>query len=467
MSSAPIDALLREGEGHVQSGRFGAGEACATAVLQRQPRNARAHYLLGLSSLFQQRPAQALPHMEQAVRHDRVNAQYHFTSSLCLAALGRADEAIVGYRRALQFRPQFFEALANLGSVLEGSGRFAEAAEAYRRALALRPGEPLVLNGLGLCELALGRPAEAVAALEQALASRPDFASAMNNLATALGKLDQGPRAIELLRRAVALRPEFVEAWVNLGEQHYIARDDAEAIRSFDRVLALDPGNEEIRYLRNSIAGVAMDRAPNQFVENFFDRFAPQFDRRLAGDLEYRTPEAAAQMLRPWLAGRSDLRVADLGCGTGLSGVHVRPHAAFLAGVDLSAGMLERARERGIYDELSRSEITAFLERSAPASWDLVLALDVFVYVGNLEPVLRACGAALAAGGRFVFSVERLEGTRGDFALARTGRYAHSRDYVARAAAAAGLQIAQSQPTVIRKEEGAPVQGDLYALEKG
>jgi len=462
----PIETLLAEGEGHVHSGRFAAGEACAQSVLQRQPRNARAHYILGLASLFQKRPADALPHMEQALRQDRVNAQYHFASSVCLAALGRAEEAVTGYRRALQFRPQFFEALANLGSVLEGLGRFAQAAEVYRKALVLRPDEPLVLNGLGLCELALGRPAEAVAALERAVALRPDLATALNNLATALGKMGQGARAIELLRRAVEARPSFVEAWVNLGEQLYMARDDAAAVESFDRALALDPGNDEIRYVRNSIAGVAMDRAPDRFVENFFDRFAADFDRRLAGDLEYRTPEVVAGMLRPWLEARSGLRVADLGCGTGLSGAVVRARAAFLAGVDLSAKMLEQARARGIYDELSQSEIAEFLGRSAPGSFDLALALDVFVYVGNLEPVMRACAAALAPGGRFVFSVEHLDDAHGDFKLARTGRYAHSRTYVEGLGAAAGLRLAQSQPTVIRKEDGVPVPGELYAFER-
>lgn len=466
MSSRPVEALLEEGEGHVHSGRFAPAEACAASVLQRQPRNARAHYILGLSHLFQQRPGEALERIEQALRNDRVNAQYHFASAACLAALGRAEEALSGYRRALQFRPKFFEALANLGNLLENARRFGEAAEAYRKALALRPREALVLNGLGVCELALGRPAEAAAVLERALEAQPELATALNNLATAAGKLGDGPRAIALLRRAVALRPQFVEAWVNLGEQLYMTREDTGAVESFDRALALDPANDEIRYLRNSIAGVGMERAPDQFVANFFDRFAADFDRRLTGDLEYRTPEVLAGMLQPWLAPRGGLRVADLGCGTGLSGIFVRPKAARLAGVDLSSKMLELARARGIYDELEEAEIAAYLRRQAAGSLDLALAVDVFVYVGNLGEVMAACAAALAPGGLFAFSVEHLDPGAEDFRLARTGRYAHSPDYIARLAQSAGLVLAQSLPTVIRKEDGAPVHGDLYILEK-
>ena len=467
MSSArPIDAVLAEGEAHVHAGRFAQAEACVAHVLERQPRNPRAHYIRGLSALFQRRPAEGIAALEQALRTDRVNPQLHFVQGLCLAGAGRVDEAIASYRRALQYRPQFFEALANLGNLYETHGQFDAAADCYRRALALRPDEALLLNGLGLCEMARGRPAEALPLLERAVSLRADFDSAMNNLATCLGKLGRGPEAIAWLQRAVALRPGFAEAWINLGEQLYIARRDAEAVAALDRALALDPANDGVRYLRDSMAGKQVDRAPDAFVANFFDRFAPDFDRRLTEDLQYRTPQVVAGHLAPWLATRSGLRVVDLGCGTGLSGLILKGKTRELVGVDLSAGMLEEARKREIYDALEQSEIAAFLQQRAPASVDLAMALDVFVYVGNIEPVVTACAAALAPGGLFVFSVERLDDAARDFALARTGRYAHARAYVERLAAHAGLAVSAVTPTVIRNEDGKPVQGDLYTLAK-
>jgi predicted TPR repeat methyltransferase len=462
----PIDGVLAEGEAHVHAGRFAQAEACVSHVLQRQPRNARAHYLRGLAALFQRRPADGIAPLEQALRTERVNPQLHFVMGLCLAGSDRVEEAIASYRRALQYRPQFFEALANLGNLYETHGRFDEAAEIYRRALALRPDEALVLNGLGLCEMSGGKFAEALPRLERAVALRGDFDSAMNNLATCLGKLGRNAEAVQWLQRAVELRPAFTEAWINLGEQLYIARRDAEAVAALDRALALDPGNEGVRYLRDAMAGVRVDRAPDAFVAGFFDRFANDFDRRLTQDLGYRTPQVAAEHLAPWLATRRDLRVLDLGCGTGLSGAIVREHARELVGVDLSEGMLEQARRRGIYDSLERSEIAAFLARRPPGSVDLAIALDVFVYVGNIEPVVTGCAGVLAPGGRFVFSVERLDVAGGDFALARTGRYAHARAYVERLAAAAGLAMESVLPTVIRTENGAPVQGDLYTLTR-
>lgn len=463
----PVAQVLREAERLVHEGRFAEGERRASEALQREPANPRARYVLGLSALLQKRPAEALAHMEKAAAADPRDAQFHFGCGACLAALGRVDDSVLAYRRALELRPAFFEAAANLGNVLENAGRYAEGAAAYRQALALRADEPLVLNGLGRCELECRNPSAAAAALERALVLRPDFASAMNNLANAVGRLGDRQRAVELLRQAVKIRPDFVEAWHSLAERLYMLHQDAAALEAYDRVLALDPSNGIARHTRDAIAGAAADRAPDDYVRTFFDNFAPEFDRRLTEDLEYRTPARMAEFLAPWLEGRQGLRIADLGCGTGLSGVSMRPRAAFLAGVDLSPRMLERARERSIYDALDCEEIVAWLGRREPASFDLVLAVDVLVYVGNLEPVVHACAGALAPGGLFAFSVERLEPDGGqDFRLARTGRYAHADDYVRRLAPSAGFRLEGSAQADLRKDEGKPVRGTLYALRK-
>jgi predicted TPR repeat methyltransferase len=466
-ATVPVAEVVREAERLVHEGRFADGERRAAQALAREPANARARYVLGLSALMQRRPADALAQMERAAAGDPANAQYHFGRGACLASLGRVDESVQAYRRALESKPAFFEAAANLGNVLENAGRFAEAAAAYRQALAVRADEPLVLNGLGRCELEGRNLAAAAAALERALALRPDFATAMNNLANVVGRLGDRERAVRLLRDAVRLRPDFAEAWEALAHRLYMMHDDAGALEAFDRVLALDPSNGLARHTRDAMAGAAAQRAPDEYVRRFFDSFAPEFDQRLVGQLEYRTPERMAEFLAPWLEGRAALRVADLGCGTGLSGIAMRPRAAFLAGVDLSPGMLDRARERAIYDELDCAEIVAWLEKRPSASFDLVLAVDVLVYVGNLEPVARACARALLPGGLFAFSVERLEAPGGEgFRLARTGRYSHADDYVRGIARSAGLEVAASLAADLRKDDGKPVRGTLYALAK-
>src|SRR5262249_8995897 len=103
------------------------------------------------------------------------------------------------------------------------------------------------------------------------------------------------------------------------------------------------------------------------------------------------------------------LDVLDLGCGTGLCGAQFRPWARTLMGVDQSAGMLARARARGIYDELTESDLASALRKYADR-FDLIVASDVLLLVGDLAPVFDAVARALHPGGRFAFTVDIAEG---------------------------------------------------------
>ena len=481
MSQAELlERLIHEGDALLKAGRYAEGEARAREVLARAPKNAGAQYLLGLSALMQNRHADALAYFDGALRTERVNPQLHFMAALCQGGMGRVEEAIASYRRALQYQPEFVEARANLGYLLEQSGRMEEAAECYRRTLAQAPDEWVALNRLGYCERLIGEPEASLATLGRALAINPRSAATLNEMALTLLQLGRTPEAIARLREAVAADDAFAPGWANLAKLLYVEHlgaaqaaeasgsappDPAPVLECFDRLLEFDPANVEFRYLRDGLAGVRVERPPDAYIQSFFDRFAPRFEERLLGELGYSAPDVVARFLAPWLAARKDLRVADLGCGTGLSGAFARAHAASLTGVDLSGAMLEIARGRGLYDELVREEIGEWLARQPAGGIDLALALDVFIYVGTLDRVLQAAAAALAPGGRFVFTIEELAGP-GDFKLLPGGRYAHAPEYVMAAAQAAGFAGVQSEPFDIRHEAGRPVRARIYALEK-
>lgn len=482
MSQAEVlQRLIHEGDALLKAGRFAEGEARAREILAHQPKNAGGQYLLGLSALMQERHGDALAYFDGALRTDRVNPQLHFMAALCQGSLGRADEAIASYRRALQYQPEFIEARANLGYLLEHAGRLEDAAESYRRALALDPNEWMTLNRLGYCERLLGRAEQSIEVLRRATALRPGSAATHNEIALSLLQLERTEEAIASLRAAVAAEPGFAEGWANLAKLLYVRHleavqegeragaappDPAPVVECFDRLLEFDPANAEFKYLRDSIAGARVDRPPDRYIESFFDRFAPRFDTRVVEELRYAAPAVAERILQPRLGGRSGLRVVDLGCGTGLSGGFLRPHAGSLVGVDLSAAMLERAQARGIYDELVREEIGDYLARGGAERFDVAIALDVFIYVGDLERVMGAVATALAPGGIFAFSIEELAAAAGDFALLPAGRYAHAPGYVTAAAERAGLRIAGSDAFDIRHEAGKPVAARLFVVER-
>ncbi|MBX9634417.1 MAG: methyltransferase domain-containing protein, partial [Magnetospirillum sp.] len=140
----------------------------------------------------------------------------------------------------------------------------------------------------------------------------------------------------------------------------------------------------------------------------------------------------------------------------------LKPLAARLDGIDLSQAMVAKAAERGLYDELVVGElVTALRERTA--SYDLVVAADVLVYLGDLEPVLAAAHAALKPGGSFAFTVEKTDEAE-TYVLGAKQRYAHAAAYVTARAEAAGFQIALLEDAVTRRDADQDVPGLVAVL---
>ena len=149
----------------------------------------------------------------------------------------------------------------------------------------------------------------------------------------------------------------------------------------------------------------------------------------------------------------------DLGCGTGLLGAALAQAGATITGIDLSAEMMALAAARGHYAQLVKGDLVEHMRAAGAATFDAVLAADVLVYIGDLEPVFEGAARVLAPGGLFAFSVEALE--TGDFALRPNGRYVHSAGYVRAVAARQSLSERSFERIRVRIEYGIPVEGWL------
>jgi predicted TPR repeat methyltransferase len=110
---------------------------------------------------------------------------------------------------------------------------------------------------------------------------------------------------------------------------------------------------------------------------------------------------------------------------------------------------------------LQQGEILACL-RDQVGSHDLFTAADVFVYLGDLAPVLRAMAERARPDALLVFTTEQSNGS--GFTLQSNGRYAHARDYVESAARAAGFSTLECTAVELRLEHGAPVPGFCFVM---
>ena len=130
----------------------------------------------------------------------------------CYLNMGKYDEALAGFDRAIELRPNSALALNDRGVILRKLGRYEEAVATYDRAIALQPDYALAFNNRGNSLERLGRFEEAVASFDSALALSPDYAISHYNRGLALHGLRRWGEAIASHERAVVLRREFAEA---------------------------------------------------------------------------------------------------------------------------------------------------------------------------------------------------------------------------------------------------------------
>jgi predicted TPR repeat methyltransferase len=272
--------------------------------------------------------------------------------------------------------------------------------------------------------------------------------------------LGRGEEAFRAFERAMQIDPDLEPPYVNLG--HLLERSGrtAEACALYAR--AHERGLTEGLFQHHLAAAArkTTSASPPEWVRSTFDNFAPSFDAHLR-QLGYSVPEQLAAMLLAQDTGPFD--IVDLGCGTGLCGQALTSCKRRLVGVDLSERMLVEARRLNVYDALYVAEIQAWLAQAPAASCDVLVAADVFIYIGALEEVFAQVHRMLRLDGWVAFSIEEFGGT--NYRLQPTGRYAQSCDYV-HGLAGTGFTIAADHRCVIRKEDGVPVDGCLYLLRR-
>lgn len=497
-----------------QAGDLPGAETLYRQVLQADPRDLNALFRLAVVCQIQGRAAEATPLYQQLLTLQPGSVQALNNLGLTLATLDRLDEALTACQEAVRLRSDCAEFHNNLGTVLNTMGRLDQAAEAFRRALTLdarylaawrnqgmlqlklaeakripttphprrpddahldeavhclraaftlQPMNPMIANSLGIALFSLGQTAEAGDCFQRALTLRPDDADTGLHLARVWTSLKKWPEAVSCLRHVIGYHPTDVRALSALGEIYaYHLPNPAEALQYYQRAAAVAPHDAKIRLMIEALSETStLAQLPAEHMIREYDAWAEGWD-----DVVKERGDRSQVWLREALEpAQTQLDILDLGCGTGLCGAPFRPWARTLVGVDQSAGMLAQARARGIYDELIESDLTAAVQRHAER-FDLIVASDVLLLIGDLGPLFHGVARVLRPGGRFAFTVDLLDG-EGDYRLSIWLHYAHSRAYVARLAHEVALEIVSVRDVINPRDNGGSAAGLVVVLRKG
>ena len=362
----------------------------------------------------------------QALEMDAQNTEMHYNLALTYEKQNKLDKALTEFTKTIELDPKHLEALISLGRVYEEQGEDQRAISAYQRAIKVDP-----------------RAKEA-----------------HMNLGNMLVKYYMYDKAVICYRNALIIDPDEVSAYEGLGDSFKELNKLDESESYYKK--ACDLGSNMARHFLAVVKDVSTEIAPREYVKELFDGYAEDFEDHLRESLSYRTPELLYEAFTKVFNEKKHIRKAvDLGCGTGLAGVVFQPVASCIDGVDLSPSMLEQAKKKKIYSELHDADIVEYL-KVCGIKYDLFIATDVFVYIGNLSPVLTAIRDTAARGAYLVFSVESTE--EEGFLLQRTGRYAHSDSYIRKLARASGFDVVAMEAAQLRKEEDAWIQGRIIIL---
>lgn len=390
-------------------------------------------------------------------------AKAHFLAGNQHFEAGRLEAALSDYEAALVLVPGRPSVLGNLGVTLCRLGQWARAIEVLDATLLADPTHRDAWAALGLCREARGDWAGAAHALRQAIALGALLPSLHLALSHCELRQNRWKEALRALDDALAIDPREPEVWSQRGHLMRETGQLKEAARSYEQALA--HGAEPALH-RHYLAAVQDLREPPPpppvYAAALFDQYADEFQDHLLAQLKYAAPET---LLRPVLERGERLGlVLDLGCGTGLCGRLLAPVAEAIEGVDSSASMLQSAQASGAYRRLLHGDLLALLQEPGDAA-DLIVAADVFIYVGPLDAVFAAAAARLAPGGRFVFSVEQADAGR-ELQLRPSLRYAHSRELIQRLAPAHGFSVEALEGGPIREDQGRAVMGWYACLRR-
>jgi tetratricopeptide (TPR) repeat protein len=249
-----LSGIMENEDGNPEQARIHLEEA-----VKLDPRNNDAHYHLGVVEVQLHQWKQAVENLQKSIELQIPLPEAHFELAKALRGLGQADKAAEEMKTYQQLKKtrdasRAAESAVALADKNLDSGKTDEAIAGYREALESDPNDALYRYKLSVALRKAGDTDGERAQLEQAIRLDPKLASAQNELGFLLARAGDANGAVEHFRLAVQSAPAWTEAWVNLAAELAVLARFPEAREAVSKALALDPANSDARALNDQLA---------------------------------------------------------------------------------------------------------------------------------------------------------------------------------------------------------------------
>ncbi len=403
--------------------------------------------------------------LNKAQRNIPNDPRVFMLAGLMAEKAGNLPKAIESLRHSVAISPDWGPGLLELALMLARHNQNQEAVELAEKVAGVEPGNLMVLAGVVDIAHRVGHTEMAVRHLQRGLELVPGDVQLRRLLARDLSTLGRHAESLDVWSALIAQDGDDTEALLGRVQVLLAAEKPSQAVTDTTRLLELAPGDSVYAYYNALAHGVTPAHQPTELNRNLFDNLAEIYDQHTVRGLGYQLPKIVAGKILARFPDKN-LNVLDLGCGTGLLGVCLGRLDGYLIGVDISKKMIEQAFRHDVYDRFHTVNLLDALRETPGDIYEVMAALDVFIYAGDLREAIPDAFRILKAEGDLFFSCESAAEDGPDLVLQGNGRYAHKRSHVQQLCRDAGFQPVEIEDIVLRNEGGTPVNGFLVTARK-
>ncbi len=213
-------------------------------------------------------------------------ANVHNKKGFALYNKGKYEDAIAEFKKALELKPNHYDAHIGLGGAYSAKGMHDEAIAELKKAIAINPNDPKAYYNIAFVHVAKEDVASALPAYQKAIdlyASRKDKKAAEGYLymAVAYSLIEKHEDAFATCKKAVEINPDLEDGRYFLGVCYYKKNMYDEAISEMKKALQINPKMEKAHsilfVIYDKLGRTAEADEENRIIRQFaLERGSPQ-----------------------------------------------------------------------------------------------------------------------------------------------------------------------------------------------